>query len=211
MNQQDMAIMPPNRINKYFEEPVATGSNRLLNDSQGRESRVAVRRAVSVVGGTTPEKAVQFLRQRGIPAKVFCVHRAKKQHFAVKSRDYDWEVVPLKSSKTKVPAELLARVQLLLEHGVSVQRLYVGNPMRESASDALFDEASVQARVLSEEVARAVVAVLEGTDYAEQLINEARNQSRNPLVMVTGRYMPDPVLLVKIRRHSELIEVARWI
>ena len=195
-----------------------SGSNRIQGLLEDADEPVLLREASCVrkfqrreALRFTPGQAVQLLKSQGIPAKIFCVHRGRKQHFEAQSRDYNWKVMPLKGSNVPVPAPLLVRIQILQEHNIPVQWVLVAKPKQQLVSDVLRAQASIQSRALSEEMASLLVGVLAGATSADQLIRDSRNQGRNALGMAVSGYLPDPVLLVKMPRHPELIEIARWI
>lgn len=157
----------------------------------------------------TPEKIVSILRKHGIKAKIFAIHSSRKQTFEVMSRDYDWMIMPLVKSDVKVPVKFLKRVSFLASLGIRIERLYIAKPKQYIFAETLIAETSLQARILSEKIAYAAISTLAGIEEASRVLKEAREKKQNPMDMIP-RYLPDPVLLVRIPGHNKLIEVARW-
>lgn len=187
-----------NRVIQYFEPEAITfdaGFNR-LNRFQLRES--------------TPENAVSILREHNIKAKIFAIHSSRRQVFEVKSRELDWEVMPLKKLKVNVPAEILERIELLLQEGIEIKKLYIAKPKQYAFAEILKSEVSLQLRILSQEIAYVSVGMLAGFEEAVSVIKEAARRKQNAVNMIP-QYLSDPVLLAKIKGHNELIEIGRWL
>ena len=204
-----------NRISKYFEGNTVS----VLLDGIQRQERMPVeppvrpaRRSFGLpireaqptprIQSVTPRRAVKLLKEQGVVAKVFCIHSSRQQDFIVNSREWNWHVLPLKKSGTKVPSEILARVALLLEQGAKIEKLYIAKPIDNGLGKVLIKEVVVQAKALGQEMSRLRDGML---DALQEL-----QQGRSP-VPALMRYMPDPVLLVKLRGYVELVEVGRWL
>ena len=201
-----------NRVSSFLDN----GNCSLPQLAINRRNRVAgmiAGRAIGVIPEiekATPEKIVSILRKQGIKAKIFAIHSSRRQTFEVMSRDYDWMVMPLVKSKIKVPVKFLKRVSFLASLGIRIERLYIAKPKQYVFAETLIAETSSQARILSEKIAYAAISMLAGIEEASRALKEAREKKQNPMDMIP-RYMPDPVLLVKIPGHNKLIEVARWL
>lgn len=202
-----------NRISQYFDEPE---SRILIQPRFSIEECIPAREDLQVLRKpfglreSTPENAVSILRENDIKAKIFAIHTSRKQEFEVKSMDFDWEVMPLKKSKVKVPSEMLERVNLLLGKGIEIERLYIAKPRQYAFAEILKSEVSLQSRILSEETASIAIGFLAGAEEALKVIEEAKKRKQNPITMIPS-YMSDPVLLAKIKGHNELVEIGRWI
>lgn len=202
-----------NRVSQYFLEPE---SRILIQPRFSLEECIPGKRDLGVLreplesNESTPQRAVKILREHGIKAKIFAVHSSRKEVFEIKSREFDWEVMRLKNSKTDVPAEMLERVNLLLNRGIKIQKLYIAKPKQYALTEILKAEISLQSRILSEEIAYVSIGMLVGFEEAVEAIKEAIKNKQNPVSMIP-RYMPDPVLLARVKGHNELIEVGRWL
>lgn len=202
-----------NRLTRYFVEP----ENRFLTQARfnvkeciSETENLGILRKAFESNESTPENAVKILREQDIKSKIFAIHSSRRQAFEVKSREFDWEVVPLAKSKVKVPAEMLERVNLLLNSGIEIKKLYIAKPKQYAFTEILKSEASLQSKILSEEVASIAIGFLAGTEEALRALKEARKNRQNPVTMIP-RYLSDPVLLGKIKGHNELVEIGRWI
>jgi hypothetical protein len=202
-----------NRLTQYFVEP----ENRFLTQARfnvkeciPETEELEVLRKVFESNESTPENAVKILREHGIKAKIFAIHNSRRWEFEVKSMEFDWEVMPLAKSKTKVPSEILERVNLLLNRGIEIEKLYIAKPRQHALAGLLKTEISTQGRILSEEIASIAIGFLAGAEEALRVLEEARKKKQNPVSMIP-RYLPDPVLLAKIKEHNELVEIGRWI
>ena len=202
-----------NRLTQYFVEP----ENRFLTQERfnvreciPETEELEVLRKAFESNESTPENAVKILREHGIKAKIFAIHNSRRGEFEVKSRDSDWEVMPLKKSNVKVPSEILERVNLLLSEGIEIEKLYIAKPRQHAFTQILKSEASLQSKILSEQAASIAIGFLAGAEEALRALEEARKKKQNPVTMIP-RYLPDPVLLAKIKGHNELVEIGRWI
>ena len=65
-------------------------------------------------------------------------------------------------------------------------------------------------KILSEQAASVAIGFLAGAEEAIKVIAEARKNRQNPVNMIP-RYLPDPVLLARIKGYNELVEIGRWI
>ena len=194
-----------NRVSRFLDV------DEVLSQRFNERNRVTVRPEIfPELEKATPEKIVSILRKHGIRAKIFAIHSSRKQTFEVRSRDYDWMVMPLVKSKVKVPVKFIKRVSFLASLGIRIERLYIAKPKQYVFAETLIAETSSQARILSEKIAYAAISMLAGIEEASRALKEAREKKQNPMDMIP-RYMPDPVLLVKIPGHNKLIEVARWL
>ena len=214
METQAQQEQMENRISKYFEGNTVSV---LLEGIRQAEPRVVERPAMHLRRMTgmpidelpatrlkplNPDRIVKLMKQQGVEAKVFCVHSSRKENFVVKSLKWNWHVLPLKKSGTKVPSEILERVALLLEHGARIEKLYVAKPIENSIGKVLAEEVVIQGKALAVELHRLGNGALEAFQEMQR--------GRNPVPTLL-HYLPDPVLLVKLQGYVELVEVGRWL
>jgi hypothetical protein len=203
-----------NRISKYFEGNTVSV---LLDGIRVQEPRVVERPTTPLrrmaglpisepptprVRLLNPERAVKLLKQQGVEAKIFCIHGSRKQNFVVKSLKWNWHVLSLKKSGTKVPSEILERVALLLEQGARIDKLYIAKPIENGVGKVFVGEVVIQGKALAAEVSRLGKGALEAFQEMQR--------GQNPLPTLL-HYLPDPVLLVKLQGYVELVEVGRWL
>jgi len=206
----EQVLASENRVKQYFD---AGSSGKGFKVLQGDLTRNRVLNINETAEGFLVESipaALEILKEHGAKAKIFCIHSSRKTNFIVRSNKHDWEVMPLKKSNVKVPSEYLKMVNLLLSKGIQVEKLYIGKAVNTPVLEIAKAEVKTQARVLSEESAFLAIKVLSGVDDAVEALREARENKKNAMSMIS-RYLPDPVLLARIKGHKELVEIGRWL
>ena len=161
---------------------------------------------------STPENVIRILEENGIKGvKIFCIHSSRKETFKVKSNRFDWEIKLLTAkSKEKIPIEMLRRVSLLQSEGILIEKLYIAKPVECYFLELARAEIKTQSKILSDEIGYITINIMAGAKEANKALNEAEKRAKSVAELI-GKYLADPVLLVKINGFNELIEVARWV